>query len=255
MWMREGRCWQRSRRACIRSEISRVRISDWATFSGFARRATSWGTTGNAYLARIERQHPILDGFANTHWIPGAENRVPVAAVDAPVLTVVPGFVAYPPELSYPTQPHTDEPAVVIRERGKSRLIYFPGDIERTMWQSGHTDLARLLRNSIAWVAGARQPVKIAGAGVIESFAWETEPGFAVHILNYTNPAMHRGWIRDFFPIGEQKVRMVLPPSRKVSRVELLRAETTVPFRNSGRTVEFTVPRVLDYEVAAIHAA
>jgi len=213
------------------------------------------GTKGNAYLARIERQHPILDGFANTHWIPGAENRVPVAAVDAAVLTVVPGFVAYRPELSYPTQPHTDEPAVVIRERGKSRLIYFPGDIERTMWQSGHTDLARLLRNSIAWVAGATQPVKIEGAGVIESFAWETEPGFAVHILNYTNPAMHRGWIRDFFPIGEQKVRMVLSPSRKVSRVELLRAETTVPFRNSGRTVEFTVPRVLDYEVAAIHAA
>jgi len=213
------------------------------------------GTNGNAYLARIERRHPILDGFTNTHWIPGAENRIPVSPVSGPVLTVVPGFVAYPPELSYPTQPHTNEPAVVIRERGKSRLVYFPGDIERTMWQSGHTDLARLLRNSIAWVAGATQPVKIEGEGVIESFAWETEPGFAVHILNYTNPAMHRGWIRDFFPIGEQKVRMVLPPNTRVSRVELLRAETTIPFRTGGGSIDFTVPRVLDYEVAAIHTS
>ncbi len=213
------------------------------------------GTNGNAYLARIEKRHPILDGFANTHWIPGAENRIPVAPVSEPVLTVVPGFAAYPPELSYPTQPHPNEPAVVIRERGKSRLVYFPGDIERTMWQSGHTDLARLLRNSIAWVAGATQPVKIEGEGVIESFAWETDPGFAVHILNYTNPAMHRGWIRDFFPIGEQKVRMVLPRNRRVSRVELLRAEATVPFRMTDGTVEFTVPKVLDYEIAAIHAS
>jgi len=213
------------------------------------------GTNGNAYLARIEKRHPILDGFTNTHWIPGAENRIPVAPVSGPVLTVVPGFVAYPPELSYPTQPHKNEPAVVIRERGKSRLVYFPGDIERTMWQSGHTDLARLLRNSIAWVAGAAQPVKIEGEGVIESFVWETEPGFAIHILNYTNPAMHRGWIRDFFPIGEQKVRMVLPPNSRVSRVELLRAETTIPFRTGGGTIEFTVPRVLDYEVAAIYAS
>jgi hypothetical protein len=213
------------------------------------------GTTGNAYLARIEKRHPILDGFAGTAWIPGAENRVPVAPVDAPVLTVVPGFVAYPPELSYPVQEHTDEPAVVVREKGKSRLVYFPGDVERTMWQSGHTDLARLLKNSIRWVAGANPPVTIEGDGVIETFAWETEAGFALHVLNYTNPAMHRGWIRSFYPIGEQKVRMMLPPGRSVSRVELLRAEAVAPFRVSGGAVEFTIPKVVDYEVAAIHSA
>ncbi len=46
---------------------------------------------------------------------------------------------------------------------------------------------------------------------MIEAFAWETQAGFAVQILNYTNPAMHRGWIRNFYPIGGQKVRMSLP--------------------------------------------
>jgi hypothetical protein len=213
------------------------------------------GTTGNAYLARIEKRHPILEGFTNTAWIPGAENRIPVARVDGAVMTVVPGFVAYPPELSYPTEPHTDEPAVVIREKGKSRFVYFPGDIERTMWQSGHTDLARLLKNSIRWVAGGNSPVSVEGEGVIETFAWETQAGFALHILNYTNPAMHRGWIRDFYPIGEQKVRMTLPPGRRVSRVELLRAETSIPFRAGGGTIEFTIPKVVDYEVAAMHSA
>jgi hypothetical protein len=212
------------------------------------------GTRGNAYLARIEKQHEILNGFTNTAWIPGAENRLPVAPVDSPILTVVPGFVAYPPELSYPVDARTNEPAVVVRRQGKSRLVYFPGDIERTMWKSGHTDLARLLRNSIAWVAGANPPVTVSGSGVVEAFAWETQAGFALHLLNYTNPAMHRGWIRDFYPIGAQKVSMNLPEGKKVTRVELLRSETRIPFVQSAGKIEFTVPRVSDYEVAAIYA-
>jgi hypothetical protein len=213
------------------------------------------GTSGNAYLARIEKQHEILNGFSGTNWIPGAENRIPIAPVDSPVLTVVPGFVAYPPELSYPLQPRTNEPAMVLRQNGRSRLIYFPGDIERTMWRSGHTDLARLLQNSIRWIAGANPPVTIVGPGVIETFAWETQAGFAVHVLNYTNPAMHRGWIRKFYPIGAQKVTMSLPPGRSVNRVELLRAGTRVPFVGGNGRIEFTIPGVQDYEVAALYSA
>ena len=65
------------------------------------------GTVGNAYYGRIERQHPILEGFSNTNWLPGAQNRVPLKPVQNPVLTVVPGFVRYPPELAYPPVPHT----------------------------------------------------------------------------------------------------------------------------------------------------
>ena len=222
---------------------------------GIRKAGDAIATSANGYMARIEKPHAILDGFSNTNWIPGAEYRIPLAPVEAPVLTVVPGFPGYPPELSYPPQPHTSEPAVVLREKGKSRLAYFPGDIERTMWCTGHTDLDRLLRNSIAWVVGASRPVTIEGDGIIEAFAWETSAGFAVHLLNYTNPAMFRGYLRTFYPIGAQKVRMQLPPARRVTRVELLRAEVNVPFRAAGGAIEFTVPKVVDYEVAALHSA
>ena len=210
---------------------------------------------GNGYMARIEKQHEILNGFVGTNWIPGAEFRVPLARVDGPVLTVVPGVVGYPPELSYPPQSRTEEPAAVVRQKGNSRLAYFSGDIERTMWRTGHTDLTRLLQNAIRWVAGANPPVSIQGEGLIEPFAWETQAGFAVHVLNYTNPAMHRGWIRNFYPIGAQKVRMSLPPGRRVTRVELLRAGTNIPFVGGTGKIEFTIPRVLDYEVAALYSA
>ena len=57
---------------------------------------------------------------------------------------------------------------------------------------------------------------------------------------------------REFYPIGGQKVRMKLPPARRVTQVELPRAEAKIPFRVTGVVLEFTIPRVLDYEVAAI---
>ena len=90
------------------------------------------------------------------------------------------------------------------------------------------------------------------GDGVVELFAWETAAGHALHVLNYTNPAMHKGAIRTFYPIGPQRVRFRLPPSTKVSRVALLQANVEVPFERQGDAVAFTIPQVVDYEVAAV---
>ena len=219
---------------------------------GIHKKGDVQGPRGNSFYARIEQPHPILDGFTDTNWLPGAEYRVPVEAGGKPVLTVVPPYPSYPPELSYSATPRTDEPAVVIRERGRSRLIYFCGDIERTAWRSGHTDVSRLLQNAVRWLLRGASPVSVAGDGVVECFAWETEPGFAVHVLNYTNPNLHRGWLRRHYPIGEQKVRLSLAPGRRASRVELLRTETAVAFQQKDGAIEFTIPGVVDYEVAAV---
>jgi hypothetical protein len=101
-------------------------------------------------------------------------------------------------------------------------------------------------------VAGETAPVTIEGDGLIEAFAWETEPGFAVHVLNYTNPNTHRGWLRSFYPIGEQRVRLHLPPGRTVKRAELLRAENEINFTTNGDAVEFSIPSVQDYEIVAL---
>jgi hypothetical protein len=213
------------------------------------------GTNGNAYYARIERNHPILAGFSDTNWLPGAQNRVPLSPVQDPVLTVVPGFVQYPPELAYPPVPHTDEPAVVLREIGSSRLVYFPGDIERTSWLTGHGDLLRLLHNAINWITGEERIVHVTGDGFVEMFAWETLPGYAVHLLNYTNANAHHGWLDSVHPLATQDVTMKLPDTVKVKAVELLRAETTVPFELEAGVLHFAIPRVEDYEVAAITIA
>jgi putative glycosyl hydrolase-like family 6 (GHL6) protein len=210
------------------------------------------GTNGNAYYGRIERSHPVLSGFADTNWLPGAQNRVPVKPVQDPVLTVVPGFVQYPPELAYPPTSHTDEPAIVLRENGFSRVAYFPGDIERTFWLTGHGDLLRLLHNTIRWLTRDESIVHVEGDGFLEMLVWETAPGYALHLLNYTNPGAHHCWLNSVYPLGPQTVRMKMPNGTKVKAVELLRAETSVAFKLESDILLFTITRVEDYEVAAI---
>ena len=219
---------------------------------GISKAGDAIGTKGNAYYGRIERSHPVLAGFANTNWLPGAQNRLPLRPVQEPVLTVVPGFVQYPPELAYPPASHTDEPAIVLRETGSSRLAYFPGDIERTFWLTGHGDLLRLLHNTIRWVTRDENVVDVKGDGFVEMFAWETAAGYAVHLLNYTNANAHHGWLNSTYPLTAQRVSMKLPSGVKVKAIVLLRADIRVPFRLESEVLRFSVPRVEEYEVAAI---
>jgi Hypothetical glycosyl hydrolase 6/Beta-galactosidase trimerisation domain len=224
---------------------------------GVSRAGEAIGTNGNPYYARIEspespHRHAILEGFGDTNWLPGAENRVPLKAVDGAVMTVVPGFVRYPPELAYPPQPHTNEPAVVLRESGAGRTAWFAGDIERSYWITGHGDLLRLLHNTIRWLTRDERVVQVDGRGFVEVFAWETAPGYAVHLLNYNTPDAQHGWVQSIEPLGPQTVTMKLPRGVRVSSVELLRGGMTVPHSVDEQVLLFTAPSVGEYEVAAI---
>jgi hypothetical protein len=163
--------------------------------------------------------------------------------------------VRYPPELAYPPVPHTDEPALVLRETGSSRLAYFPGDIERTYWLTGHGDLLRLLHNTISWITNDERVVHIEGEGFLEMFCWETTPGYAVHLLNYTNPNAHHGWMHSTYPLGPQTISLKLPQNVKVRSVELLQGGQNPSFRLENQVLHFTVPRIDDYQVAAITVA
>jgi hypothetical protein len=210
------------------------------------------GPKGNSYYARIEQRHAILAGFDDTNVLPGAEYRLPVKTRLPQILTVIPPYPAFPPEEVFTETPKTDEPAIVITEEGMSRRIWLPGDVERSFWKSGNGDLSRLLQQSIRWVSRDRSPVHVSGDGLVELFAWETDPGFAVHVLNYTNPNFARGWFRETYPLGAQTIRLELGEDVKVKKVQALRAGTDLKYKVSSGVLEFALPAVRDYEIAAI---
>ncbi len=230
---------------------------------------------GRVFYSRIENDHEILSGFQDTEWLPGGEYRVPITSSGRPssgraLLTVVPSYPQGIPEMVYHysraeqdyRSPGSREPAVVVSEKDQSRLIYLSGDICRSLWLFGNQDMSRLLQNSIRWILRGKSPVTVTGKDeMVELFAWETEPGYAVHILNYNNPNMTHADIRRFYPVGRQHVTMNLPEEVRINRIELLRAGTRVPYRagtrvpnkQDGSTIEFVIPGVEDYEVAVLY--
>ena len=212
------------------------------------------GPYGNGYM-RMERPHPVLESYKGTTILPGAEFRVPVSKINPQELnlSVIPNYPAFPPEMVYPRIRRTDEPAAIFRQQGSARIAYFPGDIDRTFLRSGHPDFSQLLINSIHWLMNGQElPATIEGSGMLELFAWETEPGFALHILNYTNPGMMHPFISQLYPTGPLQARFSVPDGRNIGSVRALRAARDLHFNQSEGTVRFEVPSVVDYEVIAI---
>jgi hypothetical protein len=54
-------------------------------------------------------------------------------------------------------------------------------------------DLLKAGVSTIRWMLPDSLPLSIEGPGLLEMLAWETEPGYTLHNLNYANPNTHRG--------------------------------------------------------------
>jgi hypothetical protein len=220
------------------------------------------GPKGQVFYTTLEQpQHPILQDFKELKRLPGGEYYVPVQATGGHVMDIFPPFPNGIPEMVY-YQPRaemnnegqpTGLPALIVREKGNGRLAYFPTDIDKNTWTSGSADLSKLLQRTVEWLLNGKAGIAVEGKGDVEVFAWETEPGFAVHILNYNNPNMTKSSNRRLYPIGEQRIHLELPKGVTISRASLLRAGRELPFKQDGSRIECVVPSVVDVEVAVFY--
>ncbi len=91
----------------------------------------------NSYLRIEDRNHPLLAGIVDTERIINGARRVDVKPgpgdrLKTP-LTLIPSYPDLPMEMVYPRVPKTDIAEVYLRELGKSRVVYFPWDIDRAI--------------------------------------------------------------------------------------------------------------------------
>ena len=206
---------------------------------------------GAPSMQRIERQHPVVAGFRDTNWIQGSSWRIPITVEGPAVLTHLPQHAVYPVEAVFgPRQ--TDMPTIALRERGTSRIVHLAGDIEAGYWRSGAADLGDLFSAALRWLIRDRLPLTVEGDGLVEVTGWQTEPGYAVHLVNHSNPNFRGAAFRQTVPLSEQRVRLTLPRATPIRAVRLLRAGQDLPVSQEGRVVTFTIPRLGDYEVAAL---
>jgi len=241
-----------------------VRRTDFGLGSLFGVRygGKTEGPMLNSYLSLNKdsatgKYHPLLNGFEDSVRIINGANQVVISTDGNGVypLQVVPTYPDLPMEEVFPRTGSRGQVGAVVREAGKGRVVYLPGDIDRTFWETLNFDQAKLLRNAVLWATNATAPLTVKGPGVLDVSIWSQKNSMTAHLVNLTNPMMMKGPAREIIPIGKQEVSIVVPNNRRVKRVHLLVAGRDVKFTNQTGVIRLEVPSILLHEVVAIDFA
>jgi hypothetical protein len=217
------------------------------------------GPMRNSYLAlhpdpKTGRYHPLLRGLEDAGRIINGVWRVqvkPVVDFDSP-LTLIPSYPDLPMEKVFPRGGETGDRQAYLRQAGRSRIVYFPCDIDRSFWEVLNADHLRLLANALDWAANEERPVTVTGPGILDVTVWRQKQSMTVHLVNLTNPMMMKGPFRELIPAPAQKVKVRLPEGKKPSKVRLLVAGKTPIAEERDGFLFLAVDAVLDHEVIAI---
>lgn len=152
----------------------------------------------------------------------------------------------------FPRVPKTDIAQAFLREIGGGRIVYFPWDIDRTFWEVLCVDHFKLLRNAVEWATNEPPILEVAGPGMLDVSVWRQKTSITVHLVNLTNPMFMKGPLREFIPLGEQRIRLHLAGGAQPKRIHLLAAAKTLSAKFDGEFFEVAIPSILDHEVLAI---
>jgi hypothetical protein len=239
---------------------SGIRRNDFglADLFGVSYDKTVEGPMQNSYL-RLKKDpgtnqfHPVLKDIEDAFRIINTIHQVkviPRSSFPYPV-TLIPSYPDLPMEDVYPRIPETDIRELYLRDTGKGRIAYFPGDIDRTFWQIMSADHGKLLRNTIRWALNEEPVAEVKGPGVIDVTVWRQEKSMTVHMVNLTNPMMMKGPFRELIPVAAQ-VSIKIPQGTKPIGVHLLVEGGEPDFEIKGDKILLSVPVINDHEIIGI---
>lgn len=216
------------------------------------------GPMQNSYLRlksdpATNQFHPVLKELEDAYRIINTIFRVkviPRSGFPSPV-SLIPTYPDLPMEHVYPRITDTDIRELYLREKGKGRVAYFTGDIDRSFWQIMCTDHGKLLRNAIRWALNEEPIAEVKGPGVVDVTVWRQEHSMTVHLVNMTNPMMMKGPFRELIPVTAQ-VSIRIPQGTKAGDVHLLVSGEKPAFKIKEDKVILTVSQIYDSEIIAI---
>ncbi|MCY7358523.1 MAG: beta-galactosidase trimerization domain-containing protein, partial [Rudanella sp.] len=219
------------------------------------------GPLRNSYLhlrhdAKNTQNQLILKGLDDTPRIINAIYKVdvkPTTTFSSPV-TLIPTYPDLPMEDVYPRIAETDTREVYLRQVGKGRVAYLPGDLDRTFWQLLNTDHGQLLNNVITWALDEKPIATVTGPGVVDMTVWRQAQSMTVHLVNLTNPMMMKGPFRELIPVAAE-VMVRVPTGATVTGVELLMSGQKPTFKQVDGKLTIAVPAILDHEIVALDLA
>ncbi|MCI2419574.1 hypothetical protein MOQ72_19190 [Saccharopolyspora sp. K220] len=197
-----------------------------------------------------------MDGLDDTDIVAfGGRLEEVVADAEAIVpLTFIPAFPIFPPETSWMRQSATDHPALVLPPVAQSagRVAYRASDLDRCLGRDDQRDHATLLANIVRWAVGEDMPLAVSGPGLVDCNLYRQNARRILHLGNVGATSPIPGRQADLVPVGPLQVRVRADMPDGDTKIRLLVAETDVPANASDGWVSFTVPRIVDHEVAVI---
>jgi hypothetical protein len=219
------------------------------------------GPMMNSYL-RLKRDeitqqfHPVVKGLEDAYKIINTVYRVqvkPTINFPSPV-TLIPSYPNLPMEDVYPREEETTTRELYLREVGKGRIAYFPGDLDRSFWQIMSPDHSQLLRNTINWALNEEPIVEVQTEGIIDVTVWRQKNSMTVHLVNLTNPMMMKGPFKSLFPV-DALVHIKIPGNKKVTGVSLLMSGSKPIVENKDGAIMLNSFKVIDHEIIALDLA
>ena len=199
----------------------------------------------------------VLKGLDDTPRIINAIHSVNVKptlnSFPSPV-TLIPTYPDLPMEDVYPRVAQTDTRELYLRQVGKGRVAYIPGDLDRSFWQLLNVDHGQLLSNVVHWALDEEPVVAVTGPGMIDVNVWRQDKSMTVHLVNLTNPMMMKGPFRELIPVGAQ-VSVQVPAGARVTGVKLLMSGQKPTVETKAGKVIVSVPSILDHEIVALDLA
>jgi hypothetical protein len=236
------------------------------SYRGWLNYSTSFLTLvpGMAISEGLSQEKPLALGSTQLKvWLQDGEVA---ARIVAPILD----YSLAPQRITWgdpPPGPQTPYPAVVTRQHGAGRVVYFAGMPGRAYFQRGYPHCRHMLNNALFWAAGERPPIELdGGMGLkLTAFRQSTRDRLIVHLVNLqavpghnvqTQPTRRAGQLNWAYPIEEivpaYDVQLRVARSNRPRRVYLAPhgAEMEYDFVDGWLCV--TVPKVAYHAMVVV---
>jgi len=192
-------------------------------------------------------RHPALAGLEETQVIPYGGSAVALRV--APDRQVLATFAVVKSD-GTPTG-DSERPCLIVGTFGRGRVAFMPNDLDHRYLDDPHPDQVLLIGNLLRWCAGEGPlPVELEGPGYVGAYLYRKNGASLVHLLNGSGIDNGEQIAERGYPVGPLKVR-VKAPGRGTS-VKLASSGVVLRGTRSGDVVEFTLPRLNEYELAVL---
>ena len=212
----------------------------------------------NSYLqfdATGDAGPELLVGFGSVPRIINAANQVRVTPLRPgyhAAVGIVPSYPDLPMEEVFQKDSGVSGAGIYTSQQGKGRVAYFPGDLDRTFWETLNVDQCLLLVNAVRWATNEEAAVTVEGKGLLDISIWRQKTSLTVHLVNLTNPMAMKGPVRELIPSPPQTVHLRMPAGDRPRRARLLRSGQEVTYSLRAGVLTVQVPPIELHDVVAV---